>query len=619
MAEKILKTRIQLKYDTYANWTANNPTLKYGEVALVEIPAETGAVVQEPTILMKVGDGKSDFRTLTFTGAKAADVYSWAKAATKPTYKADEIEGLDAFIATEIQDTDTKYTITKVNAYQYKLMSKALGDESFSTEVAVIDIPNDTGAITALQNLVGSTSVATQIANALAAYSTTAQMTAAISTAKSEAISHSDGLNTAMDGRVSVLEGKFGEGEGTVESQIAAAVAAEKAAREAAVSGVQGEVDALEQAHATDKAALEGSIADDVAARETLAGRVATVEGDYLKSADKTDLEGKITAEANTARAAEKANADAIAAIKDGVEIDSFADVEAAISELESGESGLGDRVAAIEADYLKGADKTELNGKIKSNTDAIALLNNSSTVEGSVDYKIAQAVAAIMENPDETMNSINELVTWINGHADDALALSNKVTANEQDIAALEGLVGSTGVADQIAAAIEAALKVDGVDKYALATDLTAAIARVAALEGKVATWNAAEKNAKDYADGLNSAMNTRVEALEAIDHEHANKGVLDGITAVKVSAWDAAEQNAKKYADGLAKNYDAAGAAAAVETKLEAYKTANNAEVAKKANDADLAAVAKTGNVNDLVQTAGDVLVFDCGTSAN
>lgn len=45
---------------------------------------------------------------------------------------------------------------------------------------------------------------------------------------------------------------------------------------------------------------------------------------------------------------------------------------------------------------------------------------------------------------------------------------------------------------------------------------------------------------------------------------HTHTNKDVLDGITAGKVAAWDAAEQNAKDYADGLASNYDAAGAAA-------------------------------------------------------
>jgi hypothetical protein len=53
------------------------------------------------------------------------------------------------------------------------------------------------------------------------------------------------------------------------------------------------------------------------------------------------------------------------------------------------------------------------------------------------------------------------------------------------------------------------------------------------------------AETIVKEYADGLNTAMNTRVEALEAIDHDHENKTVLDGITAEKVEAWDKAQVN--------------------------------------------------------------------------
>lgn len=58
---------------------------------------------------------------------------------------------------------------------------------------------------------------------------------------------------------------------------------------------------------------------------------------------------------------------------------------------------------------------------------------------------------------------------------------------------------------------------------------------------QDKVDAWDAAEQNAKDYADELNSAMDTRVKAVEAAKHTHANKTVLDGITAAKVSAWDA------------------------------------------------------------------------------
>ena len=47
---------------------------------------------------------------------------------------------------------------------------------------------------------------------------------------------------------------------------------------------------------------------------------------------------------------------------------------------------------------------------------------------------------------------------------------------------------------------------------------------------------------------------------------------------------------------------------------TQHNTDKAALEAEIAKKANDADLAAIAKTGSTDDLVQ--GEmVIVFDCG----
>lgn len=46
---------------------------------------------------------------------------------------------------------------------------------------------------------------------------------------------------------------------------------------------------------------------------------------------------------------------------------------------------------------------------------------------------------------------------------------------------------------------------------------------------------------------------LKTSIGSLETDTHAHANKDVLDGVTAEKVAAWDAAEQNAKDYADGL------------------------------------------------------------------
>ena len=83
--------------------------------------------------------------------------------------------------------------------------------------------------------------------------------------------------------------------------------------------------------------------------------------------------------------------------------------------------------------------------------------------------------------------------------------------------------------------------------------------------------------QNYKDLTD-------PRLEALEEVDHEHANKTELDKIVEGDKAKWDAMEQNAKDYADGLAGNYDAAGAAAAVDEKLTAE--ANRAKAAEEAN---------------------------------
>lgn len=66
------------------------------------------------------------------------------------------------------------------------------------------------------------------------------------------------------------------------------------------------------------------------------------------------------------------------------------------------------------------------------------------------------------------------------------------------------------------------------------------------AAAADATAKANAAKEAAENHANGLNTEMNARVQALEAVDHEHANATVLNGITAEKVAAWDSAEDNA-------------------------------------------------------------------------
>lgn len=126
MATKEFKARLVNKIDTYANWTSNDPVLLKGEIAIVDVPASTDVVQQEPAVLMKIGDGMKKFSELPWISAKSADVYSWALAPTKPTYQASEIEGLDAYISGKVEDTDTQYQLVKVNNTTFKLQSKPL-------------------------------------------------------------------------------------------------------------------------------------------------------------------------------------------------------------------------------------------------------------------------------------------------------------------------------------------------------------------------------------------------------------------------------------------------------------------------------------------------------------
>lgn len=86
MAEttKTLKTRIQLKYDTLANWNAvaNTFVPNKGEVCFVEIPTGDATATTAPTVLFKVGDGATTWGALKWGSALAADVYAWAKASS---------------------------------------------------------------------------------------------------------------------------------------------------------------------------------------------------------------------------------------------------------------------------------------------------------------------------------------------------------------------------------------------------------------------------------------------------------------------------------------------------------------------------------------------------------
>ena len=119
-----------------------------------------------------------------------------------------------------------------------------------------------------------------------------------------------------------------------------------------------------------------------------------------------------------------------------------------------------------------------------------------------------------------------------------------------------------------------------------------------------KVAAWDAAEQNAKDYADDLDEAMNKRVEALEAIDHEHANKELLDTYTQTEENLADAV---AKKHAHANHAELDkfVDGDKAKLDSAVQSVTAAENGGL--KAT--------RTGNDIAIEIDESVIFVFDCG----
>lgn len=369
-------------------------------------------------------------------------------------------------------------------------------------------------------------------------------------------------------------------------------------------------VEANATAAANAKSAADAAQAAADAAQadvDTLEGKVGTVaEGKTVVGliSDAQTQADKGVADAATAQAA----ADAAQADVDALEakvgtvpegktvVQMIADAQDAAT---YDDTALAGRVSTIEGDYLKAADKTALQGNIDTVSGKVTTLIGS--VEGD-DGKSARTIASeevakIVAGADASYDTLKEISDWISSHKDDASAMNSAIIA-------LEGIVdgiGGEGEKATVVAYVTDAIAALNIGDYAKAADLTALAARVTTaegeidtLQGQVATINgdasttgsiakaAADTlaSAKAYTDEKDTAMGTRVDALEAASHTHSNKAlldtytqteadladavakkhshanatVLDGITAEKVSAWDSAESNAKSYTDALA-----------------------------------------------------------------
>lgn len=602
--EKLLHTRIQLKYDTYANWTGDvgkAVVLKAGEVGICTIPAGANAdgIQNPPHVMMKVGDGSTAFEALPWTSAKAADVHAWAKQASLPVETTGEGNAVTT-IAWDAAKNGLKVTLGEkfATAAELKKVTEdiaALGD-SYATDKELED------AVSALNTEIAKKADKTYVDEELAkkvdndTFNTfktnnTKAIEDAAAGAVADAKTETENQIKALNVTDTAVDGEYVSAVNEVEGKIV-------------VSRKALPVDTLTEGSANGTVKFNGT---DVAVHGLASAAYVTVDSlnttaqGYANTAE-TNAKAEVTALAN---GAVKANTEAIAAMKDGengflaqaaadakskadkaledakkyadqAELDAastamtYTDgeidkVEAALSKVVNGTTPVAEATHATNADKATDADKL---GNVAA--DQYALKTYVDTAEEDA-VKAAKAYTdevkkAILTGDSttelkEAYDTLVEIQQWIEGDGVNATELSSAIAAEAktrgEEITRVEGLISKE--AEDRAEAIEGVQ--DQIDA------LTAG-------DGKV---KAAEK--ADVASGLDEAGIAQVEDIKVNNAGHADTtSGLDATAEAQVKGIKVDDAGHADYADtaataNVAKNLDANSSAGRDITLLKSW----------------------------------------------
>lgn len=637
-----LNTRILLKYDTYANWTANNPVLLAGEVAIATI--ESGNLqtvnpngVSTPQVLIKVGNGTSNYNDLKFVSGLAADVYSWAKASEKPTYSASEISGLSDYIATA-GDTNTEYKLVTVDAatYKYKLQTRAYAGgkwgewtdvENGALDLSAIDTRLDTAEGNISNNAAAIATLnaaADQKGSVLNTVNTQIQtLNANVSQeAGSDGLAlnvvEANGVITSVSGSIkantydaygsaAAVQGETSKTVKDVEDAAAAAKSAADAAKKAADDEAAARVAAIQGLDYTEYVA-----GNDSGSTISFVGTIS--EADGVISATKRDLVFQSSYDPSTNKAATMADVTGAVAdlngamhfegvstsdpIGNGVTINGKPDYVAAAGDIviygikEYVYDGskwveLGDEGSA--AAQIQALDVADIN------VGADSTLNVVGQTDGSI-----HATPVKIQIAQSQVNGLVDALT--NGSTKDG-EQDTAINANKDAIDVINGT--DAGKSMRVVAGEVASAQIGDLNKpdTAVAGEYVSAVSQS---NGIITVSRAKLPTIPDLVHTDSTATTPTAESVSVIaDIDVSGHTITD--TRVNVAT--------------------TAGVAAAI-AKLDADKNVSSVKhvmtgvtevdgVLTSIDEVELADIAFSGNVADLKQTAETYIVFDCGSS--
>ena len=605
MATKELQTRIALKYDSYSAWTTapgKDLVLLAGELGICHISDANQNSNVVPTVLFKVGDGTKTFEQLPWASAKAADVYSWAKASEvkrdgkKLVFVAGAAGGSNLEVAFDYVTLAEVQEITNDLASRITtLEDKFKGENDVQGQLDALD-----GRLDVLE---GADTVEGSVAKALKDakdYTDTREIEIKkyADQAETDAISAAE---TASEAKVAVERARItanesaiatinGEGTGSIKKAAADTLASAQSyadqAEADAVSTAKGYTDTREAAITTAYEAYADQAEAD--AKSYVDGKVSTL------NAKDSELAGNINSEATARENADKAINDKI-----GGSFTSTNTVAKAISDAQANAEANAATTAQSKVDALA-------NGQVKTNTQAIATNASEITrVEGLVTAEQSRAegveedfeeriqkMEAFFEGAAEDSEGLNDALdklvdiqNYLSGEGSATDGLLGQVATNAE---AIEALSGRMDTAEDDIEALEA-------KDAQLAQADTALGGRIDALvgdTGTIASGDAATlASAKSYADDKASAAET------------AAKSYADGVAATAKSG---AEATAKSYTDGQvatlnAKDTELAGNITTLQNLTSGYtgagaiKTAIEAAATKGQTGIDNAATAQ------------------------
>lgn len=379
--EKLLNTRIALRIDTLENWLKTDVdgkgaklVLKHGEIGLCEIPSGNKTATTAPTVLFKVGDGKTAFGSLNWASALAADVYSWAKAETV------------VLTGETIQFKTGDTVVHSIDLSKFALNTELTGAINTLT-AADSALDGRIDIIEAKLGIAGDgKDLATQIADAVkveenARKAADSELDGKITTAQNAANAAQADVD-ALEKTVTTLSNTVASGDSNNKSLIQQ----EAAAREAADQAITNKIGTVADGKTVVEMISDAQTAAEAKVTALANGQVTTnkndiaaIKGDYLKTADKTSLESKITA--NTTKIS--------------------TDISAAKTEIKGTTADTSDKAtiygAKKYAEEKAAAVQTNLDNHVSAyNTKISALETADSTLDGKIAKEITDRTAAV-------------------------------------------------------------------------------------------------------------------------------------------------------------------------------------------------------------------------------